>query len=128
MDPQQRIVAELAWEALERAGIRPDSMSETRTGVHLGAMGSDYDLARRSEVSVLDGYQGTGNACSVLSGRVSYRFGIWGPAITVDTACSSSLVALHLAMAALRSGDCDMALAGGVSVMSTPLSLWNLAD
>jgi len=120
MDPQQRLVLELTWEALERAGIAPGTVSGSQTGVYLGTMGSDYDLGRRADMSALDGYQGTGNASSVLSGRVAYALGMHGPAITVDTACSSSLVALHLACTALRSDECDMAVAGGVSVMSTP--------
>ena len=107
------------WEALERAGIRPSALNESMTGVYLGSMGSDYALGIAS-LEALDGYGGTGQASSVLSGRVSYVLGLQGPAMTVDTACSSSLVALHLACAGLRQGECDLALAGGVQVMSTP--------
>ncbi|HEY6880607.1 MAG TPA: type I polyketide synthase [Polyangiales bacterium] len=119
MDPQQRVVLETTWEALERAGIRPEALNETVTGVYLGSVGADY-----SQVCMPgqggDGYLATGQAASVISGRVSYSLGLLGPALTVDTACSSSLVALHLACAGLRQGECDLALAGGVQVMSTP--------
>ncbi|MCP4804398.1 MAG: hypothetical protein GY884_03535, partial [Proteobacteria bacterium] len=119
MDPQQRLVLEVAWEALERAGRRPATLNETVTGVYLGSMGSDYGSGLTSLAS-LDGYVGTGQSSSVLSGRLSYVLGLQGPAMTVDTACSSSLVALHLACSGLRLGECDLALAGGVQVMSTP--------
>ncbi|AUX29756.1 polyketide synthase [Sorangium cellulosum] len=121
MDPQQRLVLETAWEALERAGVRPSALSESSTGVYLGSMGSDYGALLGNDLAALDGYRGTGSAASVLSGRVAYVLGLQGPAITVDTACSSSLVSLHLACTALRQGECDLALAGGVTVMSTPV-------
>ncbi|MER6121079.1 SDR family NAD(P)-dependent oxidoreductase, partial [Streptomyces sp. NPDC001743] len=96
MDPQQRLVLETAWEVLERAGIRPESLAESSTGVYLGAMTSDYGH-QGHDLDALDGYTSTGYASSVVSGRVSYALGLQGPAVTVDTACSSSLVAMHLA-------------------------------
>ncbi|MEV6174972.1 amino acid adenylation domain-containing protein [Streptomyces sp. NPDC051954] len=119
MDPQQRLVLETGWEALERSGIRPDALAGSRTGVYLGCMRSDYDTGN-APLGVLDGYQGTGISGSVVSGRLSYALGLQGPALTIDTACSSSLVAIHSALAALRTGECDLALAGGVTVMSSP--------
>ncbi|MFD7638924.1 beta-ketoacyl synthase N-terminal-like domain-containing protein, partial [Streptomyces sp. NPDC059873] len=117
-DSQQRLLLETSWEAIERAGIDPVSLKGSATGVFAGVMYNDYSTVLGGPE--FEGFQGSGSSPSLASGRVSYTLGLEGPAVTVDTACSSSLVAMHWAMQALRSGECSLALAGGVTVMSTP--------
>ncbi len=119
MDPQQRLLLEAAWEALEDAGIDPSSLRGATTGVFAGVMSHDYGL-NVGGPGQRTGYEGATSGGSMVSGRVAYSLGLEGPALTIDTACSSSLVAMHLAGQALRSGECDLALAGGVTVASTP--------
>ncbi|OLP20306.1 hypothetical protein BST81_00780 [Leptolyngbya sp. 'hensonii'] len=122
LDPQQRILLEETWHALEQAGIAPTSLAGTQTGVFLGIFSHDYELlqVKQSQAQPLNPYFATGNAISVAAGRLAYFLDLRGPAMAVDTACSSSLVALHLACQSLRAGDCDLALASGINLLLSP--------
>jgi acyl transferase domain-containing protein len=124
MDPQQRLMLEVTWEALERAGQAPDALAGTDTGVFVGVSTHDYQLIQVAAPQIayrIDAYSGTGTASSVVPGRVSYLLGLQGPSLAVDTACSSALVAIHLACQSLRAGECHLAIAGGVNVLLSPL-------
>ncbi|TGD89817.1 SDR family NAD(P)-dependent oxidoreductase [Mycolicibacterium sp. CH28] len=124
IDPQQRLMLEIAWEGLERAGYAPSSLRGSRTGVFVGVGANEYShLLSGGSVDKLEAHFITGNALNAIAGRVSFALGLEGPAMAVDTACSSSLVAVHQASQALHSGDCDMALAGGVNVLLSPASI-----
>lgn len=120
MDPQQRLLLEVSWEALETAGIAPDTLAGSQTGVFVGISSNDYAHLRKNDPRLIDAYLGTGNAHSIAANRLSYFFDLRGPSVAIDTACSSSLVAVHMACQSLRSGECEVALAGGVNVILTP--------
>jgi acyl transferase domain-containing protein/acyl carrier protein len=123
IDPQQRIMLETAWESLENAGYAPAGLSRSRTGVYVGVGANEYShLLATGSPEEIDAYFITGNALNVIAGRVAFSLGLEGPALTIDTACSSSLVAMHQASQALRAGECDMALAGGVNILLSPAS------
>ena len=120
MDPQQRLLLEVAWEALENSGQAVDQLSGSTTGVFIGISTNDYGRLQFSDSATVDAYSATGTAFSIAANRISYFLNLKGPSLAIDTACSSSLVAVHLACQSLRSGECNMALAGGVSVILTP--------
>ncbi|MDF5730187.1 MAG: polyketide synthase, partial [Rhizonema sp. PD38] len=121
MDPQQRLLLEVSWEALERAGIAPNSLVGSKTGVFVGIGQNDYaQLQMNGDPTSISAYDGTGNGFCFASGRLSYVLGLQGPNIAIDTACSSSLVAVHQACQSLRTGECDLALAGGVHLILSP--------
>ncbi|MFI0406066.1 acyltransferase domain-containing protein [Actinomadura sp. 3N508] len=120
MDPQQRLVLEVTQEALEHAGLATRSLAGSRTGVFIGASTSDYSLLQLRDPAAVDAWTATGSSPSILANRVSHLFGLRGPSMVIDTACSSSLVAVHLAVRSLRSGESDVALAGGVNLIISP--------
>ncbi|MBV2362911.1 type I polyketide synthase [Streptomonospora nanhaiensis] len=121
MDPQQRLVLEAAWEAAEDAGLPIERLRESTTGVFLGVYGTDY-LTMQLTRTGINAYTAPGGAHSIAANRLSYLLDLHGPSVAVDTACSSSLMAVHLAVRALRQGDCDLALVGGVNLVLSPLS------
>lgn len=124
MDPQQRLMLEIAWEGLERAGYSPASLRGSRSGVFVGVAANEYShLLSNDSMENIEAHFITGNALNAIAGRVAFAIGLEGPAVAVDTACSSSLVAVHQACQALHSGDCDLALAGGVNVLLSPASI-----
>nr|WP_269475773.1 type I polyketide synthase [Streptomyces gossypiisoli] len=127
-DPQQRLMLEVVWEALEHAGVPPRSLARSRTGVFIGASVSDYGAAQMSHLPGINAWSGAGSALGVIANRVSYVLGLRGPSLVVDTACSSSLVAVHQAVQSLRSGESDLALAGGVNLLLSPAVTVNFEE
>src|SRR5436305_7650730 len=125
MDPQQRMLLEVSWQALERAGIPPRQLKGTQTGVFIGIIGSEYALLPREDIAV-NPYRLTGTIANIASGRISYILGVQGPSISIATACSSSIVTVHLACESLRRGESSLALAGGVSLMIAPSGFLSL--
>ncbi|MGD1236893.1 SDR family NAD(P)-dependent oxidoreductase [Mycobacterium seoulense] len=125
MDPQQRLILEVAWEALEDAGQVPERLAGSDTGVFVGISTTDYANLRAGQLQLVDAYTGTGNALSIAANRLSYFYDFHGPSMAIDTACSSSLVAVHLACRSLRDGECSLALAGGVNVILSPALMIN---
>jgi phthiocerol/phenolphthiocerol synthesis type-I polyketide synthase A len=121
MDPQQRLLLEVAYESLEHAGIRADSLRNTRTGVFVGACAGEYGYLSTADLSQVDAWSGTGGALSIIANRVSYFLDLRGPSVTVDTACSSALVAVHLACQSLRAGESDLAITAGVNLLLSPV-------
>lgn len=120
MDPQQRLLLEVAWETLENAGVAPERLAGSQTGVFVGISSTDYSQIQNSDPRYIDAYAGTGNAHSIAANRISYILDLRGPSMAIDTACSSSLLAIHLACQSLRTGECQQALAGGVNLTLTP--------
>lgn len=120
MDPQQRILLEVCWEALEDGGFLPRQLAGSQTGVFIGISSNDYGMLQIQDVNSVNAYTNAGQTCSIASNRVSYLFDFHGPSFSVDTACSSSMVALHLACESLSRGECSLALAGGVSIVLEP--------
>ncbi|TVP42125.1 MAG: polyketide synthase, partial [Gemmatimonadales bacterium] len=120
MDPQQRLLLEVSWEALERAGYASPSTLGSKTGVYVGMVATDYASLSHGDLTGIDTYFGTGISRSIAAGRLSYLLGLHGPNMAIDTACSSSLVSVHLACQSLRTGESDMALAGGVNLILAP--------
>ncbi len=130
LDPQQRLLLEVSWEALERAGQAPDRLAGSRTGVFVGIGQNDYGQFRlnSADFEQIDAYKGTGNLFCFAAGRLSYTLGLQGPSMAIDTACSSSLVAIHLAVTSLRTGEGEVALAGGVHLILSPESSIGLSQ
>jgi phthiocerol/phenolphthiocerol synthesis type-I polyketide synthase D len=121
MDPQQRILLEVTWEALQHGGIDPDSLRGSATGVFIGMCGNEYARLTTADLVDVEAYTSTGAGLSIAANRLSYLFDLRGPSVTLDTACSSSLVAVHQAMASIRAGEIDAAIVGGVNLLLSPV-------